>query len=508
MSAPVGGDELRQRLVQYIGFRLLLATALLIYASLLYGADVGQQGIDPTLALAVVAVTYAGLGTSAYLVRRMERPGRLVLLQLSMDSLAIYSLVFLFGGTSSPFVPLFPAAVLGAAYLDARRGALLSAFINAALLVLLAVLASSGVDPVRAAAVVLTEVFGVFLVGLLAGELASKLTAQTRERAAVEKDLAQVLEHLRVGLVLVDARGEVRASNPAAQALFPQIQGDLVGAIPGYEVGEGPTAWEVDGAGPEQDRTLLLSRSPTDEGGSVLVIEDVTQLRRTQRLSAREERLSAVGRFSQGIAHEIKNPLASLSGALRLMDLSDSDKRLRNIVLREVDRLDRLVTDFRDAGQPAPIRRGPVEICGLLREVSEAFSHDTRYVTARVVTVGLTGEHTLSADEDKLKQALWNLLLNAAQHMPQGGTITLSLEIGECVEIGVEDQGVGIPVEQLPLIFDPFFTRRSGGTGLGLSVVERVVREHGGEIGVKSQVGEGTRFWLRLPVDGLEAEDG
>ena len=499
-----GRSELRQRLVQYILFRLFLVTALLIYAAMLLGAHVSVPAtIDPELALPVVAGTYALLGFSAWAVRRIERPGRLTLLQLLIDSVVVTSLVVLFGGTASPFVPLFPAAVLGAAYLDGRRGALASAGLNALLLVAVALLVSDLADPAKAAAVVLTEVFGVFLVGLLAGELASKLLVQTQERKAVEHDLAQVLDHLRAGLVLLDPEGGVRTANAAAMRLFPGlVAGQVASLIPGVEGEGGAVAWEVEGAGPGQDRTLLISRSPADAGEAVLVIEDVTDLRATQRLGAREERMNAAGRFSQGLAHEIKNPLTSLSGALQLMELSEQDQRLRSIVLREVERLDRLVTDYRDARQAPALRLARVDLGEVLQQVAETFSHDVWYAAVLLELSGLELRYFCRGDSDQLRQVLWNLLLNAAQHMPKGGRIGLRLEKEEShALLAVEDQGPGIPADQLPLIFDPFFTQRSGGTGLGLALVERVVRAHGGDIRVKSRPGEGTQFLMRFPLE-------
>jgi two-component system sensor histidine kinase PilS (NtrC family) len=212
--------------------------------------------------------------------------------------------------------------------------------------------------------------------------------------------------------------------------------------------------------------------------------------------------MNAAGRFSQGLAHEIKNPLTSLSGALQLMELSEQDQRLRAIVLREVERLDRLVTDYRDAGQAPELRLARVELGELLQQVAETFSHDVRYAAVALELSGLDRRYFFQGDGDKLRQVLWNLLLNAAQHMPDGGQVALRLEKeGGHALLVVEDQGPGIPADQLPLIFDPFFTQRSGGTGLGLAVVEQVVRAHGGEIRVKSRPGEGTQFLMRFPLE-------
>ncbi len=181
---------------------------------------------------------------------------------------------------------------------------------------------------------------------------------------------------------------------------------------------------------------------------------------------------------------------------------ADKPDELQEIALREVDRLDALVEEFLDAARPPRLDLLQVDLVDLVREVVRSFGTDPRYRGR--VEVELEGEASLglvSLDAGRVRQVLWNLLLNAAQHMPESGmiVITASRRVGTA-ELQIRDTGVGIPAEHLGRIFDPFFSTRSGGTGLGLANVERIVRAHGGSIAVYSKPGQGTAFLLSFPT--------
>lgn len=490
----------------------MLVTVILAYALFLYLYDGFPEPLrlpNPKTAFTLALGGYALLLLSTVAVRRVERPVLHAYGQIVGDTIAVSALVWVFDGIRSPFAALFAAAVVGAAWLDQRRGALVSAGANSLILIGIGGVGLFQPDRSEAGevlAVLLTEVFGLFLVAMLTGELGVKLRetglALKQEAArsdALAEDLQQIFQALRGGLALLAEDGTVRLANEPARALLPGLGTEpLAGLFPGAE-DTVQAVWEVDGQGPNQDRTLLVIRSPTEGGGSVLAIEDVTELRDIQRRVDREERLSAVGRLSTGIAHEIRNPLTSLSGAVQLMDLSDSDQRLREIVLREVDRLNRLVTDFMTSAQPPRLQLADGSVPALIAEVAEAFSHDSRYASVGV-QLELQELEPARIDGDQLKHVFWNLLLNSAQHMPEGGSIWIrAFAEGDWVVAEVQDDGIGIPPERLPKIFDPFYTARTGGTGLGLATVERVVREHGGSVAVRSQVGEGTTVVVRIP---------
>ena len=259
-------------------------------------------------------------------------------------------------------------------------------------------------------------------------------------------------------------------------------------------------------------------------GGRVLIFQDVTEVVEMEAELRRSERLAAVGELSASIAHEIRNPLAAISGSIQMLRNEsgalggDAAARLMKIVLRETDRLNLLITDFLRYARPGPLQLEPVVVRDAVSEMLEVFAPalpDGVEVVAEVEE-GLT----VHADAAQLRQLLWNLVLNAVQAMPDGGELTIRAAVmpeeapqearserrnmGEAksawAELSVRDKGTGIPAELVDRIFDPFFTTKPQGSGLGLAMVHRIVEEHGGSLGVKSVVGRGTEMRVRLPL--------
>ena len=279
-----------------------------------------------------------------------------------------------------------------------------------------------------------------------------------------------------------------------------------------------------------------------DDGGQpqghVVVFQDVTEVVAMERDLRRSERLAAVGELSASIAHEIRNPLAAIQGAIQTLcrvqsqlDGNVEAKRLVDIAVCEVDRLNQLISDFLMYARPGPCNPEPVEVAEAVGEVIELFES----VRPDAVIVDFSVETGLRvfADPAQLRQVLWNLVLNASQAMPEGGKLRISaneidggapqegslsgrngslgkhkLKSGHnkpdrCVEIVIADEGVGVPASELDQVFEPFFTTKRDGSGLGLSTVHRIVEDHGGSIRVNSAVGSGTMIRVRLP--GTEA---
>ena len=224
----------------------------------------------------------------------------------------------------------------------------------------------------------------------------------------------------------------------------------------------------------------------------------------------RQERLATVGSLAAGIAHEIRNPLASLSGSIQVLqndlELQGDDKRLMDIVVRETDRLNAIITDFLEYARPIDAMTEQIELRPLVDETimllknSKVFDGNIRVVSDIDPRIKLTG------NAQRLRQVFWNLLINACQAMPGGGVISVLAEpysrgsdTAGC-EIVFADTGPGIAREHLDKIFDPFFTTKTGGTGLGLAIAYRIVEDHQGTITVDSGAGKGTRFILTLPL--------
>ena len=257
-----------------------------------------------------------------------------------------------------------------------------------------------------------------------------------------------------------------------------------------------------------------------------MIFQDVTHVVEMERELRRSERLAAIGQLSASIAHEIRNPLAAISGSIQVLERRTPERaddpearRLMEIVLRETDRLNALITDFLLYARPAPRRVTAIALGDALDDVLRMFEavRPARVAVATRLEPGLV----LHADPEQLRQVLWNLVLNAAQAMEKGGRLEIrGARTGEppqeavpgrrnedqaqqdWVEIAVVDEGVGIPMDALDRIFDPFFTTKRGGSGLGLATVHRIVEQHGGSIRVESTLGVGTTVRVRLPRAG------
>jgi signal transduction histidine kinase len=229
-----------------------------------------------------------------------------------------------------------------------------------------------------------------------------------------------------------------------------------------------------------------------------LILEIEEQLRRA-------DRLSALGELAAGMAHEIRNPLGSIRGTAEILrdgiDPADRRHEFAGILIKEVDRLNRVVQDFLDFARPAPVERGQVDINEALQELLVLTRQQAVKSGVRVELA--PGElPPVPGDREQLKQAFLNLILNALQAMPAGGDLTIGTahHNGE-VRVRFADTGQGIPPESLEKIFNPFFTTRREGTGLGLAITHRIVQGHGGRIEVASRIGEGTVFTMTLPVE-------
>jgi two-component system sensor histidine kinase PilS (NtrC family) len=259
--------------------------------------------------------------------------------------------------------------------------------------------------------------------------------------------------------------------------------------------------------------------------GHVVIFQDVTQVVEMEAELRRSERQAAIGRLSAAIAHEIRNPLAAISGSIQMLRSAsqaagdDDSRRLMEIVLRETERLDGLLTDFLQYARPAPPKLGSVALAPLVRDLVQMFEKARSPESPIEVRVEVQDGVAVTGDASQLRQLLWNLYLNATQAMPEGGRLLIAANAvaaapqgraatgrnaaeGEgtaVVELVVSDTGVGIPPEVIDRIFDPFFTTRREGSGLGLATVHRIIESHGGSLRVESAVGAGTTFRIRLP---------
>jgi two-component system sensor histidine kinase PilS (NtrC family) len=348
------------------------------------------------------------------------------------------------------------------------------------------------------------------------------------------------------GFLAFDFTGRTVSSNPAAQSILGLTESEILDR-PGAEVLQLPELepllqsglslpfpprhfeWNYRrGDGAAVPLSMNLSNITDDDGtptGVIGVFQDVTRLKEMEKRIAHSDRLAAIGQMSAGIAHEIRNPLASMSGSIQMLSkglgpvLEDSQKRLMEIILRETDRLNTIITRFLQFAGPSSTQKEERPLHLLIREVVSLLEHGSDNAFSVRFRYDPDSVLTASVDPEQFKQLLWNLCMNSIQAMPRGGELRIATRLvsgdgappwkkngrdvpwgGEFVQLSVSDDGEGIPDECLKKIYDPFFTTKPKGTGLGLSTVYKIVENHGGHIDVDSSPGKGTTFTVFLPV--------
>jgi two-component system sensor histidine kinase PilS (NtrC family) len=242
--------------------------------------------------------------------------------------------------------------------------------------------------------------------------------------------------------------------------------------------------------------------------GIIGVFQDLSTIKEMEERMRQADRLAAIGRLAANIAHEIRNPLASLSGAIevltRELSLDKNQDHLVQVVLRESDRLNQIIKEFLEYARPASLRPLPVNVGEVLDEVLLLLEHRALPAHFKIVRE-YNGPVSAVLDPQQFRQAIWNLCINALEAMPNGGELRIGIGIvtqrnTRKLEVWVTDTGSGINPESLPHIFEPFFSTKPEGSGMGLAVVHRVVQDHGGDVEVRSDPGGGTTFTLRLPL--------
>jgi two-component system sensor histidine kinase PilS (NtrC family) len=256
----------------------------------------------------------------------------------------------------------------------------------------------------------------------------------------------------------------------------------------------------------------LLRRGPAEPMGVICSFQDLTEIKRMEARIQQADRLAAIGRLAAGLAHEIRNPIASIRGSIEVLRQSlrpeGADRRLMEIILRESDRLDGTIAEFLEFSRPRRLAPVLTDLTVMIDEVLLLLAHQAPE-GLQIVKAYPDGTVKAYVDPAQLRQALWNLGRNAVEAMPRGGCLRVEARVrregsrGRAVaEIAVEDTGGGVPLEHLPHIFEPFYTTKPDGTGLGLAIVHRIVEEHEGEIRVETGA-QGARFVVTLP--GVEA---
>ncbi len=441
---------------------------------------------------------WAGLVAATGLIQQLLRRhlvAQPVLIGAGMlfDVVGVAFLIAHEGGLYSLFSLFYFGVIAGTTAMLGRRPAFVAAVSCAASLLIGSWV--EGESLVGAAPRIISDVsLRVFAFFLMA-----EMVFRTTRYRQLEIQQERVLDTVRAGVLILGPDGDLRSLNPAARQMLGDVEGlPAAGFLKGLGSG---SAWEET----HSNRRWVCLYSPLPDGGSVLVIEDLTELYDARERAARDERLAAVGRLAAAFAHEVRNPLAALSGAVQLL-AEDGRSPMLDLALSEAGRMERLVGDFLGSTQLSVVRPVPVRLDALVATVVAATAVDRRYRGLSIVQE--VEPVQVQLDPDRFRQVLENLLLNAAQAMPNGGVAVVRVrrdthDGGDRAVLEVEDEGPGLPAEELQKIFDPFYTKRAGGTGLGLAIVDHAVRGHGGTILAEQGSRGGLRFVISLPIEPL-----
>jgi two-component system sensor histidine kinase PilS (NtrC family) len=543
MKSPAVANETTKRAENKLGWLIVgrLLTALLLFVVSLVWNRAGDpqqilsRSINLLLIVAALTIVYA------VIFRLSQNTLLQARLQLGIDILIVTWLVWHSGVIQSPYIALYIVIIAISSLFFIARDAVVTSVVCAVAFTASAVLLMNNTPAAANDSLQQSvQAIGMFdiaflVVGLLSARLAERqsrsdvrLLAATQSLADLRALHERIVESIRSGVVTTDLEGRIFTFNQAAveitgyeektvrgkdaSILFGDLKERIASSLRTINSNEGSGRFETDCLTHEGLRLRLgYSISPlfseaNETTGMVITFQDLTHVRTLEETSRRQDRLAAIGRMAASIAHEIRNPLAAMRGSIQMlrseMDTDSHQTELMEIILRESDRLNRIITDFLSYARPRSLVQSKVDVGVLLHQTFALLRHSPEILETHSIVEEVPDEPLIvDADEGQLKQVFWNLARNALQAMPQGGTLKTQLERNSFnrLRISFSDTGRGMTPDQVEHLFEPF-SSTTGGTGLGLSIVYQIIRDHGGTINVRSREGQGTTISIELPA--------
>ena len=559
--AVPGAPSLRQKLQGVLWFRLLLAILFLVVTILVQSrreGDLLSAQLQPLYLLSCILFTFTIL--AGFSLRKTKNLATFAYVQLLFDVGAVTFVIYLSGGVDSPYPFLYMPVIISAGLLLFRRGGLLIASAcSLAYGALLDLQFFQWIEPLQIvyeaarpkdsgvyfhSILMAVTVFFVmaYISGYVAEELersSAQLELQRRDHQQLEMLHQNIVHSMNSGLLTINGEGRIRFANRAAQDILGLHPGELIGRsfedlFPDIRCESWPqlppssfpptsseivSRQEIQYHRPSGDLLCLgytvsaLQHELEEGAGWIFIFQDLTRLKAMEERVQRVERVDFAGKIAAEIAHEIKNPLAAMSGAVQMLQRNlrgDSvEARLMQIVEREIQRINELVIDFLwlAKGSRKPEKTEPIAVCSVIEEMLMLLKSREKVNPGQRLDTRFECSPVVNMDPQHFRQILWNLLVNALESMPDGGDLTISVAPANGsggnglreARIDVRDTGCGIPEEVRQRLFEPFFTTKKTGTGLGLSIVYQLVETAQGRLQVSPNHPTGTTFSLFFP---------
>ena len=528
----------RRLLSWYLAIRLVVV-CLFLGGTIFYQLQQGSWATAAAARYLTYLTLFAILQTvfSGFVLKRIKHYRKFINAQLSWDLLFVVLVLFFTGGVESLYSFLFILVIIAASVFCPRPQLLVVASASSILYGSLLDLQYYGYLPVLSSQVinkdihhydvfyaVFLHVGAFFLTALLSSALAERLrrSEEAREKREIDyEDLEHlnqfILTNINSGLMVINSAGRIRSFNSAAskitgysleevynrpvEAILPEF--GPFGSDDSSDVVRGETDYKK-----HENEVLSLgfsaSRVADKDGaplGLLIAFQDLTEYKALEEQLNRADRLAAVGRLASGLAHEIRNPLASISGSVQLLledeKVSNEDRHLMNIVVKEADRLSLLLSDFLNFARPSVLQLEKIDMSALVDELIVLVNASGQFQGV-TIEKKCQGPAQMIVDPQKMNQVLWDLMINAGDAAKPDGRIRIEIN-GAQGEIVIEDSGAGITDEDQEKLFEPFYTTKDKGTGLGLANVYANIEAHQGRIYVEPGNLGGARFIIELP---------
>ena len=547
-GSPAANDHLKKQ-IQWLLFFRVFFLSLMLGSSVLLQAKTPSIFLPPLHYLAYfIAGVYLFTILSALVLRMIQCYSRFGYLQITIDTFLVTLLVFSTGGSQSVFTVVYFFPIVMGAFMLFRRGSLLFATLSSLLFASLLLVEYGGHASLLVQAYpsqlvdfrILLHYFTIhsltfFLVAILSSMLSTRLQKTEAElfQTVTNYDrlsflYKQIFDDINTGIITIAADKRITSFNRAAEHITGYNAGEILGqtisrSFPGLETALARDERRHMATIPRKNGESIpvgyscsrLNTQDDNENGYVYTLQDLSQIKKMEAQVQQAEKMATIGEMAAGIAHELRNPLAAISGAVQLLDketqANSLNKRLFDIIIRESDRLDATIHEFLLFSKPVNPEKEWFSLHALAREALETLSQDPAWDTALTLDLEISPDLDCWGDPQLIRQVLLNLVANSANACRNIEKARILLRAEEttawnketpeaAIVLEIVDNGHGVKEQIRGRIFEPFFTTRETGTGLGLAIVRQIVHSHDGEISLRACQPQGTIFSVSLPL--------